>query len=118
MDIDSTNVDLVQSLIDTADRRITIKKQLASIKSSSLQKLILHKNGGIFTIDRHLIGMVHALISISDEFVVLDDNNNPVVIKDGKIFYRDMMTKHQEVLNKYAKQYNDIRQSKVAEIYE
>lgn len=112
-----TQIPEVSKIIDAADRRTAIRKQLESLKASSLQKLVTHKEGGVFTIDQSLIGLVAALSAKSEEFAILDDNSLPIIIRDGKHFYKDILAKYQEVVNQYAVDYNKIRTSKLSKIY-
>jgi len=78
---------------------IALAKQNELEKARS--KMIMAYDGHLFLADVTTINLVQTLKQHRDEFVVLDSNDNPALIKDPSNFLDRLIAKNQEVLNSY-----------------
>tara|TARA_Y100000592_G_scaffold84631_1_gene135759 strand:- start:131 stop:451 length:321 start_codon:yes stop_codon:yes gene_type:complete len=79
---------------------VSISKRNELEKLKSRQIIVYQEH--IFRADPQTINLVQNLIEHSQgDFVILDTNDNPVMIKEGKEFLQLLITRNQESLNSY-----------------
>jgi len=71
-------------------------------------------NGGTFTISRELITFVDSLIrqDYTEEVVLIDNFQNPIMIEDLKSFLEDITSKYFEVTNDYHAEFVKLRKAR------
>jgi len=93
---------------------INDKKRL--LKEQFLDKIIIYKYGGIFTITPELINFAQNLVDRDLETVVLiDDNELPVNILDLEEFVSDLYDTYFSATNKYFQDYQELIKNRSAE---
>jgi len=84
---------------------IAVRKQNALEKAHS-RMLVAHE-GHLLKADAETINLVKNLSEDRQEFVILDINNNPVLVKDPVGLLDVLKSKNQEVLNSYHHTYQE-----------
>ena len=82
---------------------IAVAKRNALERAHSRQ--VIAYNEHLFRADPQTICLVRTLSESSDNFFVLDTNNNPVEINDPKGFLEILIKRNQESLNSYHNTY-------------
>tara|TARA_B100000900_G_C20516868_1_gene690444 strand:+ start:216 stop:536 length:321 start_codon:yes stop_codon:yes gene_type:complete len=84
---------------------------VAQSKRNALENLrsrqLIAYNECLFRADAQTINLVKALKDMSDNFVVLDVNDNPCEIKNPKEFLEKLIERNQETLNAYNQLHKD-----------
>jgi len=96
-----------------ADYRQTLGIERQRLKDKAHAELVIGYCGGIFTVDRTLIGFVNS-IKEYESAVILDDNGYPVEIENLEDFRARVIGTYFEVTNRYLTDYNEIRQKRTA----
>ena len=101
----------IEKAFVVANYMSTLSNQKRIILEEYNQKLIYYFNGATFKITPTLINFAKTLIDqeFSQDAVLIDDNNFPVIIPDLKKFLDEIIFAYFEATNEYAKKYNDIR---------
>jgi hypothetical protein len=97
------------------NQTLSLKRKFLKEKSSS--KLTFGHNGGIFKIDRSLIVFIQMLVNQGriENIPVLDSNDNPVLIKDLKTFFDEILDRYFSVVYEYHEEYEKIKKSRSVE---
>ncbi len=82
---------------------IALAKQNALEKAES--RLLVAYEGHLLKADAETINLIKTLSEDRKEFVILDVNSNPVLIKDAISLLDILKSKNQEVLNSYHQTY-------------
>lgn len=102
--------------IQTANYMATLNTQKKLAYEEFTQNLIYYHNGASFTADRELITFVKTLLDLEyNNFVLLDDNNNPIEIEDGKEFLKSVMGVYIQATNGYVRTYNSLKKKRRVE---
>ena len=84
---------------------------VAQSKRNALENLrsrqLIAYNECLFRADAQTINLVKTLKDMSNNFVVLDVNDNPCEIKDPKEFLEKLIERNQETLNAYNQLHKD-----------
>jgi len=100
--------------LEFANYRLTLNNQIVALRSKVQTKLIHSINGGTFTISRELITFVDSLIrqNYTEEVVLIDNFQNPIMIEDLKSFLEDITSKYFEVTNDYHAEFVKLRKAR------
>lgn len=98
----------VSKLKQISDRSydVALAKQNALEKAKS--RLLLAHDGHLFQADAETINLIKTLSEDRREFVILDVNQNPALIKDATAFLDLLKSKNQEALNSYHQTYQQL----------
>lgn len=98
----------VSKLKQISDRSydIAVAKQNALEKAKS--RLLVAHDGHLFQADAKTINLIKNLSEDRQEFVILDVNDNPALIKDATTFLDLLKSKNQEALNSYHQTYQQL----------
>jgi hypothetical protein len=105
--------DRLVKALEHADYRQTLGIERQRLKDKAHADLIIGYNGGMFTVDRTLIGFVNSIKDYGSA-VILDDNGYPVEIEDLEEFQARVVGTYFEVTNRYLTDYNEIKQKRTA----
>lgn len=89
----------------------TINNNKAILLAKTETLLSYSVNGGTFTIDRELLGFIHTCMGLK-QIVLLDDNKNPILIKDIPAFYEEIRSRYFEAVNDYHAGYEKLRKER------
>jgi len=103
----------LQQALEHANYRQTLGIERKRLKDKALAELVIAYNGGIFTVDRTLIGFINSIKDYGSA-VILDDNEYPVEIEDLEAFSSKVLSAYFEVTNRYLTDYNEIKQKRTA----
>ena len=97
--------------------RQTLAIQRKTLKEKIDAKLTYGFNGGIFKIDRNLLNFVEMLIykDRSENVVVLDANENPILIEDLVKFRDEIFDRYFSASFEYYEEYQKIKKSRSVE---
>jgi len=106
-----------QKALDFANYRQTFAIQRKTLKEKIDAKLTYGFNGGIFKIDRSLLNFVEMLIqnNRSQDVVILDSNENPVLVKDLLSFKEEVFDRYFTATNEYFEEYQKIKKARSVE---
>ena len=112
--------DRLQKALEFSKYRISLFNRKEDLKIKVNNMLIHAHNGGIFKATQELISFVKLLLDEDTSTVVLiDQNGNPIEIKDLRLFFDDMLGKYFEATNYYHTEYSKLRNARsVNSIYE
>jgi hypothetical protein len=103
----------LQKALEFANYRQTLNNQLQKEKIKIEGLLIFAKNGGSFKVNQELICFLDYLDRTGlEEAVLLDNNNNPIKIKNVKEFLKEITARYFEITNDYLQEYQKIRTSR------
>ena len=103
----------IQSVLEYADYRFVLNNQKQLLKEKTLQHLRYSHNGGNFNIDSTLISITKALVDAGNTVIYLmDTNNNPIEVKEAKIFLDAITEKYMEVMKRYHTEYKELTKNR------
>ena len=89
---------------------------IALTKRNAIERMrarqVMAYNGHLFSADTHIINTVSALMQYSQQFYVLDTNNNPCFIDDPGDFLEKLIQRNQETLNALAQLHEELKRRK------
>ena len=103
--------------LEFSNYRQTLNIQRKTLKEKIDAKLTFGYNGGIFKIDRTLLTFVEMLINKgrSENVVLLDINDNPVIVEDLNVFKEDIFDRYFQSTFEYMEEYKKIKKSRSVE---
>jgi hypothetical protein len=109
--------DRLARALDIANLRYTQSLERQRLKEKIQNELLFAHNGGQFYIDRAFIAFISAIKSSAgtEQIVLLDDRDNPVLIKDLSQFVADVMDQYFTVTNQYLLDLTELRKKRSVE---
>lgn len=110
-------LDEIQKALEFSNYRQTLSVQRKTLKEKIDAKLTYGFNGGIFKIDRTLLNFIEMLIykDRSENVVVLDVNENPILIEDLVSFREEIFDRYFSATFEYHEEYQKIKKSRSVE---
>lgn len=107
----------LKSALDVANRMTTFNNMKDLIKQEYKESCLYHESGHRFTVDRDIISFLTALLEMGHEedIVILDDFENPYIIKNVKEFRDNAVSAYFTAANNYYYQYNDLKKKRSIE---
>jgi uncharacterized protein YqkB len=103
----------LEKALEFANYRITLNTQIEQLKATMRNRLVLAKNGGFFTCSPSFVSFVNTLVEQGTESsALLDDNETPIRIEKLKEFRDEMLTRYQETVNSYFREYEKLRRAR------
>ncbi len=90
-----------------ADLAFSVAQSKKNALESLRSRQLMAYNERLFRADANTINLVKALKDTTDNFIVLDVNDNPCLIKDPKDFLEKLVERNQETLNAYNQLHKD-----------
>jgi len=108
------NIDVVDELLSVTDSMSNFNNQLKILKNKFLDSNIAFVDGHQFTVTSALIAHCDILISAerTQDIILLDDYQNPVLIKNLIDFKDNIIDLYQNNLNSYYTEYNELLKTK------
>lgn len=103
----------VEKAFEIANFMTTLASQKRILKEDYEQTLLCYHNGGTFKATRELIAFISSLKT--DHFVVVDENQIPIMITNIPEFLDKVLAQHTEANNSYFSQYQRLIKSKKIE---
>lgn len=103
----------LKQAIEHANYRQTLAVEKQRLKDKAIADLVIAHNGGIFTVNKTLIGFVSAIKDYGAA-TILDDNDYPIEVEDLQNFLDKITGHYFEVTNRYLADYNTVRQKRTA----
>jgi len=97
--------------LEHANYRQALGIERQRLKDKAKAELVIAFNGGLFTVDRTLIGFITTIKDYGSA-VILDDNDYPVEIEDLDAFQARVLGTYFEVTNRYLTDYNQIKKKR------
>lgn len=99
--------------LEASNYRVTLNLQKEAAKLKLQNDLLFSINGGIFFADRQLISFIFSLINMGKtEAVLIDNNDNPIEIKNLKDFLDDIIGVYYESMNDHLIEFNKIKSAR------
>lgn len=90
--------------------RLTLNNQKKNLKTRMNTMMTIGYHGAMFTAKLELINFVKQLLDLNaGQYVLLDDNENPVLIKDLLDFHTKLLTQYTEAMNEYYTEYEKLK---------
>jgi len=103
----------LEQALDFSNFRMILTTRQKNLKTLMNNKLILSYQGGRFKVDKELIAFNEILISAKvKEFVFIDLNDIPILIKDLKRFAEKALQTYQSALYQYYKSYQKLSEAR------
>lgn len=97
--------DKLKEALEFSNYRLTLNNQKLNLKQRMNTMLTIGYSNSMFTSSLELINFVkHVIDRNVEQFVFIDDNDNPVLITTLDDFYIKLFSAYSEALNEY---YND-----------
>jgi hypothetical protein len=106
----------LKKALEISNLSTVLNDQKRLLKESFLDKIVIYKNGGIFTISPELINFTqNALNRDLTSVVLVDDNTLPVEITDLEEFVDDIYDIYFTATNKYYQDYKELTKNRSVE---
>jgi hypothetical protein len=105
--------DRLVKALEHANYRQTLGIERQRLRDKARAELVIAYNGGLFTVDRTLIGFINSIKDYGSA-VILDDNDYPVQIDDLEAFQARVVGVYFEVTNRYLTDYEQIKRKRTA----
>jgi hypothetical protein len=96
----------VSALKKISDRSFDIALAKQNEREKALSRMVMAYNGHLFLANAETITYVSCMKD-KENFVILDNNQNPTLINDPADFLDKLTRKNQEVLNSYLQAYKN-----------
>ena len=104
----------IENFLILADRISNFNNQLQLLKDKFVDSNILFEQGHQFTVNASLLSLCNSILSSqrTQNALLLDDYQNPVLIVDLTRFTDDALHLYQENLNRYYVEYQSLLKNK------
>lgn len=92
----------LEKALEFSNYRLTLNNQKQNLKTRMQTMMTIGYNSTLFTARIELINFVKQLIDLKvDQYIILDDNENPVLITDLTDFHSKLLSQYTEALNEF-----------------
>lgn len=107
----------LQQALEFSNYQETFNNQKKILKERVKSNLTYGCNGGIFYIDTSLLTFIQSLISLgrTNNVVLLDSNENPVMIEDLNIFKDEIYNRYFSSVQEYYNENEKLKKSRSVE---
>ena len=93
----------LQKALDFSNYMVTLNNQKRVYKQQYRENIVYYFNRGQFTVTQTLITFVNMLVekSITEDVVLIDDNETPILIEDLEEFSQNILNQYFSVTNQY-----------------
>lgn len=100
----------LEKALEFSNYMVTLNNQKRVLKEQYRENIVYYTNGGQFTITQELITFVNMLIErgITEDIVLVDDNETPIVIKNVHEFLSDILNDYFRAANFYYAEYQKL----------
>ena len=94
--------DKLKEALEFSNFRLTLNNQKQNLKQRMQTMLTIGYSGNMFTAKLELINFVKQLLDLDvKQYIFLDDNENPVLVKDLLDFHSKLLSSYTEAMNEY-----------------
>ena len=94
--------DKLKEALEFSNFRLTLNNQKQNLKQRMQTMLTIGYDGNMFTARLELINFVKQLLDLDvKQYIFLDDNENPVLVKDLLDFHSKLLSSYTEAMNEY-----------------
>lgn len=105
--------DKLKEALEFSNYRLTLNNQKQNLKQRMNTMLTIGYSNSMFTVTLELINFVqHLLDKQVEQFVFIDDNENPVLITALDNFHTKMFSAYNEALNEYYNEYEKLKKQR------
>lgn len=105
--------DKLREALDFSNYRLTLNNQKLNLKQRMNTMLTIGYSNSMFTATLELINFVQHLIDRkAEQFVFIDDNDNPVLITELTDFHTKLFSAYTEALNEYYNDYEKLKKKR------
>lgn len=105
--------DKLREALEFSNYRLTLNNQKLNLKQRMNTMLTIGYSNSMFTATLELINFVqHLLDRKVEQFVFIDDNENPVLIKALQDFHTKLFSAYTEALNEYYNDYEKLKKKR------
>jgi len=105
--------DKLREALEFSNYRLTLNNQKLNLKQRMNTMLTIGYSNSMFTTTLELINFVqHLLDKKVEQFVFIDDNENPVLIKNLQDFHVKLFSAYTEALNEYYNDYEKLKKKR------
>ena len=100
----------LEKALEFSNYVVTLNNQKRILKEQFRENIVHYHNGGQFTVTQDLITFVNMLVDreVSEDIVLVDDNETPVLIADADSFLADILDRYFSVTNQYHASYKEL----------
>ena len=103
----------LEQALDFSNFRMILSTRQKNLKTLMNNKLMLSYEGGLFKVNKSLISFNDLLISSGiKEFIFIDSNDIPILIKDLTAFAEKILKKYQNALTQYYESYQKLNEAR------
>ena len=103
----------LEKALEVSNFRRILSTRQTNLKQLMNNKLKISYGGGLFKIDKELIGFINTLILAGEEaFVLIDMNDTPILIENLEEFAFEVGKKYVAVLNQYYTHYQKLSEAR------
>jgi len=104
----------LKKALDVANLMVTFGTQRDLLKQEYKENCVYHISGHRFTVNRELINFLSTLVTLGHEedFVILDDFENPYMIENIKSFLETILSIYIEATNEYYHKYIKLKSNR------
>ncbi len=105
--------DKLKEALEFSNYRLTLNNQKLNLKQRMNTMLTIGYSNSMFTTSLELINFVqHLLDKKVEQFVFIDDNDNPVLITALEDFHTKLFSAYTEALNEYYNDYEKLKKKR------
>jgi len=103
--------------LDFSNYMVTLNNQKRVLKERYREQTVFYHQGGQFTITKELITFVNMLVERdnSEDIVLIDDNETPIMIKNLEEFLSDLVDSYFSAANEYHAEYTKLKTNRSVE---
>lgn len=107
----------LEKALDFSNYMVTLNNQKRILREKFKEESVYYFNGGQFTITKELVTFVSMLVERdnTEDIVLIDDNETPVLVSDLDDFLTDIMDQYFAAANSYHSQYTELTKKRSVE---
>jgi hypothetical protein len=100
----------LEKALEFSNYMVTLNNQKRVIRNQYQEQIVCYFNGGQFTVTKELVTFVNMLVEKdnTDDIVLVDDNETPILIPDLESFLSDVIDQYFTAANTYYTEYQKL----------
>lgn len=105
----------LEKALDFSNYMSTLNNQKRVLLEQFNENTKHYQGGGQFTINTELMSHVSTLTSVTNQAILLDDNNIPILVEDLTLFLKEISNKYDQSLSLYYQEYQKLKKNRSVE---
>lgn len=105
----------LEKALDFSNYMSTLNNQRRVLLEQFKENTKQYHGGGQFTIDTTLMSHISTLAAVTNQSILLDDNNIPILVEDLTLFLKEISNKYDQSLSLYYQEYEKLKKSRTVE---